>query len=172
MLLLDATRLDTFDAIPDLSLRSDLFAAEAESRMVAWVTRLAQLDGEGLAVFLDAPESEDLNFRYEWRDGKLKRLPLVSGLEPTNQFKHEGERRLREALASLTRPEDADRIENPTEHFRLDNQAVADVLDERGALLIERRVAYQNATHLRFRKHPARAIALPRGTALWDRPAR
>jgi hypothetical protein len=116
MLLLDATRQDTFDAIPDLSLRSDLFAAEAEDRMVAWVTRLAQLDTEGLAAFLDAPASEDLNYRYEWQDGNLEKLPLDAVQGRPDTFRLEGERRLKEALASLTRPEDIDRIKNPTEH--------------------------------------------------------
>lgn len=114
MLLLDATRFDTFDAIPDLSLRSDLFAAEAEAHMVAWAARLAQLDAESLGAFLDVPTANIKDFRYLWKGGKFQRRPF----DPTVQrdtFNDEGRQRLRQAMASLTRPEDADRIRNPTE---------------------------------------------------------
>jgi hypothetical protein len=109
MLLLSATRYDTTDAVPDLSLRSDLFRLEAEAKMSAWAARLAGLDAESLGAFLDVPTDEIKDFRYDWEDGHLAQKPRDPEAE-RRDFAAEARRRLSEAFASLTRPEDLGRI--------------------------------------------------------------
>lgn len=113
MLLLSATRYDTADAIPDLSLRSDLFRVEAQEKMSAWVARLANMTAASLGAFLDVPTAEITGFRYAWQGGQLTKQPQDVA-EERRDLMAKATRRLKEAFASLTRPEDLDRVANAT----------------------------------------------------------
>ena len=108
-LLLHATRYGVDDCIPDLSLRSDLFEAKARSAMVRWVQRLARLPREAIDDFLTPPESSGPGRPYLWRDG----LPSLSQLDDDSVEKIAEvhlRTRIAEAMATLTRPEDAERV--------------------------------------------------------------
>lgn len=113
-LLLNATRFGTTDAFPDLSLRSDLFAEAAIAKMCDWVCRLAQLDRNDIESFIGLPLEDDEHFSFTWEDGRLIKRPRGPDVKPKT-FAPEAERRLRQALASLTRPEDDGRVKTASE---------------------------------------------------------
>jgi hypothetical protein len=105
-LLLHATRLGTTDAVPDLSLRSDLFLEAAIAKMREWASSLAALSAEEIERFVRAPLEDDKHFTFAWEGGRLvkkrRKIPKT--------FKEHVDRWLRGALASLTRSEDDSRL--------------------------------------------------------------
>lgn len=111
LLLLHATRFSTQDALPDLALRSDLFITAATERMCEWVCRLADLHPQNLDTFLTSPLEDDDKFVFTWENGQLIKRPRGPDIEPQT-FAKDVERWLSQALASLTRPEDRERVEN------------------------------------------------------------
>lgn len=109
-LLLHATRFGTLDAIPDLSLQSDAFRDEAQSRMTAWVARLAGLPKEDIKMFLRPPgRFESL---YAWEGSRLKHVP-AEGVDAYSDLQDAYVNGwLDEAMRSLTRLGDERRIED------------------------------------------------------------
>ena len=68
--LLHRTRYDTRGAIPDLSLATAQFAAQAENAMLAWVDGLAATRSEDIDAFLETHSPA------VWRNGRLVVLPV------------------------------------------------------------------------------------------------
>ena len=108
-LLLHATRFGSGETIPDLSLRADTFAEECNSLMVGWVKRLASLPKAAIEDFLMPPEKSGPGRSYIWRSGKPVRVVLD---DATVRAEQEAivRSRLEQAMASLTRPQDAERL--------------------------------------------------------------
>jgi hypothetical protein len=108
-LLLHATRFAAVDAIPNLSLRAEIFVEAAMIKMRDWVCRLANIDRLDIQNFVNQPLEDDEHFSFAWQDGRLIKKPLGPGTEPKT-FAADAARWLRQALASLTRPEDDSRL--------------------------------------------------------------
>jgi hypothetical protein len=122
-LLLHATRFGTTDAVPDLSLRSDVFLEAAIAKMHDWASRLAALSAEEIDGFVRTPLEDDKHFTFTWEGDRL-----VKQTREPKTFKEHVDLWLREALASLTRPEDDSRHGTDDELTMLLVGAAADAL--------------------------------------------
>jgi hypothetical protein len=129
-LLLHATRFATFDAVPDLSLRSDLFVEAATEMMCEWVARLTLLTREEIEDFLAPPPPDELpDYSYSWRAHHLVKR-VIDSKTPPKTASADSRRCLREALASLSRPEDDVRVAHSNEFTRGLLRACAQTLRE------------------------------------------
>jgi hypothetical protein len=111
-LLLHATRFGTSNAIPDLSLRSDLFAMTALEMMADWAQNLTQLTRDEIENFLAPPQRDGPGRIFRWEGCRLVTGTADTSSRAANQ-RTEVTRRVREALSSLTRQEDVERV-SPT----------------------------------------------------------
>jgi hypothetical protein len=71
-LLLHATQHGTFEAIPDLSLRSDLFEAAATEAMCRWARNLVSLSKEEIDAFVFLKDASSVGASFRWKDSKLE----------------------------------------------------------------------------------------------------
>jgi hypothetical protein len=99
--LLFLTRLATGEAIPNLALRSDRFAAEAEAGMAAWAARMAALPSEALEVLL-SPGGDGSGALF-WRDGAPLRIPIKEQSALAEQLQRE---MVAQAFRTLTDADD------------------------------------------------------------------
>lgn len=108
-LLLHATRYGTFAALPALSVGRESFERDALQRMQDWVRNLASLPRDNLEEFLRPPEKSGRGRSFHWVAGRV-----IETLDPAKMAEEQSavaRRLLREALASLSDPADANRIE-------------------------------------------------------------
>lgn len=118
-LLLHATQHGTFSAVPDLSLQSDLFATAALEMMCDWASRLAQLTSEEIEDFLTPPPRDGNGRAYRWDGPHLIRVtPAEAAMSAPSQSAMVNQR-MRQALTSLTRPEDIERLKPHIDDFML-----------------------------------------------------
>jgi hypothetical protein len=109
-LLLHATRFGTREAIPDLSLQSDVFATDAVRRMAKWASDLAALPAEMIEDFLAAPSQSDAGGRaYVWRGPALVPVDSADPSLVAEQRAHLLQL-VKDAQATLTAPADAERV--------------------------------------------------------------
>jgi len=116
-LLLHATRFGTASAMPDLSLRSDLFREAALTAMSNWVAQLARLDSKQIKEFLTPPQKNGPGRPFAWKGGQLTHLH--DHKEAEREFMADVRMQLHQAFASLTRPEDASRVTDANEFSQI-----------------------------------------------------
>ena len=136
-LLLHATRYGTFNAVPDLSFRSDIFARAALEMMCDWTSRLAQLSREEIEDFLTPPLRDGPGRIYRWEGARLIRVTIDDVKMRTEQSGMVKER-LRQALSSLSRPEDITRLARINAPTRILLEAAAQTLNENVDKAVER----------------------------------
>lgn len=112
-LLLHATRFGSAEFVPDLSLSSEQFATVAQAGMCDWAAGLAALSREEIEHFLAGEFSNERGRWYRWQQSRL-----ISMGDDRPNLVDEGsevfERRIAEAMRSLSRPEDFARFSEPT----------------------------------------------------------
>jgi hypothetical protein len=107
-LLLHATRYSIDPFIPDLSLRSDLFEAQAVSLMAQWVAALTRISAQEIAAFNEPIARSGTGRPFRWVN---MHLALVEpGSEPTDAGPALVATRIKQAFSSLCRPEDVERV--------------------------------------------------------------
>lgn len=106
-LLLHATRFGVLPAIPDLSLRSDQFEAESVRMMSVWVRELALLPEEDIDLFFQPTARDAAGTLFRWNG---MRLMATSGEREGEEESVLFSERARQALTSLTRDDDLDRV--------------------------------------------------------------
>jgi len=106
-LLLHATRYSIGPYIPDLSLRSGLFEAAARTGMAEWAAALAHLAPGQIAAFLEPTERDGPGRSFRWTGMRLEPAEPGKGEQEFDSLLHA---RVSQALASLSRPEDAQRV--------------------------------------------------------------
>jgi hypothetical protein len=114
-LLLHATRFGIRPAIPDLSLRSDRFEAEALRLMSDWVHELARLPKEDIDTFFQPIARDERGSLFRWNG---MRLMQASDEHVDEEQEALFSARVTEALSSLSRDEDIDRVPGAGEPTR------------------------------------------------------
>lgn len=107
-LALSATRSSTAEAIPDLSLSSDVFRENAQQLMCEWVRKLGRLSKAEIEAFLYVP-NEGLSFT-RWHNVRIRKI--VDDRHGDAQQAQLVKRWMRQALTALTKPEDAERMKS------------------------------------------------------------
>jgi hypothetical protein len=129
-LLLHATRFATQQAIPDLSLRSELFAAAAIALMCRWARGIARLSGAEIEDFVAPPARDGPGRLYRW-DGYHP--VLCSEEELARMVESDPLRdRVRQAFSSLSRDEDQHRVPDGNAFTTALCAMAAGLLRERG----------------------------------------
>jgi len=139
-MLLHATRFSTFDAVPDLSIPTDVFYRSALQNMCTWVGQLAKISREDIERFL-APVEGARPF-FSWKGNHLEESKK-SWSAQTDELLQIIRRQLGEALSSAVRQEDLDRFADAHEFVRMAlgslrkklRTEIEDVLDQRAALV-------------------------------------
>lgn len=111
-LLLHATRYGTFNAVPDLSLRSDLFESAALKMMCDWACALSQLTCEEIEDFITPIDRNTRGPIFHWDGPRPKRTAPEEQTLLNAQRLVMAECRVEEALSSLTCAEDVKRFKH------------------------------------------------------------
>lgn len=107
--LLHATRHAIHEGIPDLSLPSDEFAAEANRRMTGWVARLARLDAGEILAFTQSRPREQARPMFFWENMHLRPLDEDGAAQDAREDSLM-RRLMREPMLSLGRSGDETRV--------------------------------------------------------------